>query len=134
MVGADRTVTWYRKRDGWKGTVLSGVSWDGELLRSTADQRGRNGSTGTARDQGERLEREIRVMIPLASLPKDYPDKNGAIRDGIFPGDILVLGTGPERLTGPSQPEREGRAFLTVSRVRDGRFGLWTDHVLVMGY
>lgn len=107
MIGAAQTVTWYR-RDG-TGTTLSGASWQEVQCRAATDQRGRNGSTrGALLDQGERLKREISLILPANALPPDYPQPQAD--GGIAVGDHFLLGEGEPTLRRPSDLERQERA------------------------
>ena len=63
-------------------------------------------------------------MIPKAAMPVDMT---------VEPGDLILLGEGPKKLTSPSELKELGKKFLRVQSVEDHRQDEILPHLAVIG-
>ena len=110
MVGMEKCLSLYRKRTGWQGEYLQGVSVTyGQKRNLTA---ARDKTRNHRVEQGVQLEKWADVKIPLESMNK---------HTNVEVGDILLPGRGPKELAQPSQPKKEGWPYFVVQQVEDRR-------------
>lgn len=106
MVGFDKTITLYRRDHGWTATPLSGVS-----LRFTAAHKSVERSQRSYGEAGISPRREVKILLPAALM-------EGL---AVQAGDVVLLGSGPEQLTSPSELYRQGREAAVIYSVTDRR-------------
>lgn len=132
----DKTITVYNAQydeetgyDTYHGTILSGVSWFGELAASV-DKTGLNAAS------------KYTVRIPTDAVveggkryvsPKQYATSDPAQFFTLARGSIVVLGSC--NLTNPRLPDltRQSEEFFTVLGVTDSRNTVNAPHWKVVG-
>lgn len=107
MVGFDKTVTLYRRSDGWTAELLQGVS-----LRYTSSHKKLEPAQRSRVQAGLSPQRELRVLLPAALLREDF---------SVEPGDLILIGEGAGKLESPSELYRQGREAAVVFSVSDRR-------------
>ena len=107
FLGFDKTVTLYRRDNGWTATVLKGVS-----LRFSASHKSVERAQRSYGEAGIAPRRELKVLLPAAILDGDFSVKMG---------DVLLIGEGPEQLDSPSELYRQGRGAAVIFSVTDRR-------------
>lgn len=106
MVGFDKTITLYRRDQGWTATVLKGVS-----LRFTASHKSVERAQRSHSEAGISPRRELRVLLPAALM--------GELT--VKAGDVVLCGEGPKHIESPSELHRQGREAAVLFAVTDRR-------------
>ena len=105
--GFDKTVTLYRRKNGWTAVPLKGVS-----LRCTCSQKALERAQRSHVQAGVSPRRELRVLVPESLLNENFCAE---------PGDLLLIGEGADRLESPSDLQRQGREAAVIFAVTDRR-------------
>lgn len=116
----DKSVTLYRKGLDWQGEYLQGLSiTEGQSRKLTA---ARDKTRSHRVEQGVEISKWAKLIIPEESLNKDT---------SIQLGDIILPGSGPKKLSAPSQPRKEGWKYFVVQEVENRCSDSVLPHILL---